>query len=849
VCAGGTSVLSSNLASAGFTYATTTFGLASPSSPTNLCSGGIQTVALASGNLDDGGWSTIPIGFAYNFFGNNYTTLNIGTNGVLQFGAYNATSLGDYTYATAFPTVTEPTNIIAAAANDYYATVSGTIRYWTQGIAPTRTFVAEWNGVPGFTTNGSMTVQVKLFETTGNVEIHVQNASSTNNKVVGLQNADASVGATAYSSATAITNTAWKFIPGANYTFQWATAGSNIGGATATNYTTPNLSTPGTVTYNVAATNPNTGCASSQSVSVQVNALPSAPNSLGDVTACSTLGNQTLAVTTAAGETADWFAASTGGAVLASGDNVLSYSTATAGTYYAAAQNTTTGCSSATRTGVTLYVNTSPAAPTVTTPVSYCQGAPAIPLTATPTGANTLNWYSAAPSYPAVSGATALGSSPTPSTSTAGTTNYYVSQSSSANSCESQLALVAVTVNATPSAPVASNPAAYCQGASASALTATATAGNTLYWYTVPTGGTGSATAPTPSTATAGTTDYYVADRTDASGCEGSRTTVTVTVNPTITASVSNSASSTSACGGGAITFTATPTNGGTPTYRWYLNGSAVSGATNATYTLATPNNADAIYVEMTPSAQTCLASSAATNSNTISLTSTAATPTVSIQSSASTAFCPGTSVTFSVNASANMGASPTYQWNLNGTPIGGATSATLVNTSLANNDQVTLTMTSSLGGACLNQSDATSSAITSTVNSPTAISTQPAAAAACLGGSTSFTVSATGTGTLTYQWKKNGSNVTGNASATTSTLTLSGIAAGDAANYTVGNWNLWNGKLKCSCINYKFRNSDFGSTNCCCSMCWNNCKLLGIWFWTRNIDIPMEKRWFDIGW
>jgi len=792
VCAGNPAVLASNLLSAGFTVASIANSPSTPVSPTFLSNGGASpVVALTSGNNDDGGWGSIPLGFTYNFFGSNYSTVNVGTNGVIQFGAYNANGgftapygLGDYTFTNAFPTTLEPMNIIAGGACDLTIT-NGTVRYWTQGIAPTRVFVLDYN-VNGLG-SGANNFQIKLFETTGIVEIHVtSNTAQTGvNKVIGINNSIGSVGSTAYSSANNLTNTAWKFIPGANYTFQWTTAGANIGGATATTYTTPTLNTSGQVTYSVAATNPNTQCTTTQSVNIAVNALPSAPNSSGDVTACSTLGNQTLAVTTGAGETADWFAASTGGTVLASGDNVLSYSTATAGTYYAAAQNTTTGCSSASRTGVTLNVNTSPAAPTVTTPVSYCQGAPATTLTATATGSNTLNWYSAAPSYPAVTGATALGSAPTPSTSTAGTTNYYVSQSSSANSCESQLALVAVTVNATPSTPVASNPAAYCQGATASALTATSTAGNTLYWYTVPTGGTGSATAPTPSTATAGTTDYYVANRDNSSSCEGSRTTVTITVNPTITASVSNSASSTSACGGGAITFTATPTNGGTPTYQWYLNNNPV-GTNSATYTLATPNNADAIYVAMTPSAQTCLASSAATASNTVTLTSTAATPTVSIQSSASSAFCPGTSVTFSVNASANMGATPSFQWNLNGQPIIGATNATLVNTTLANNDQVTLTMTSSLGGACLTQTDATSSAITSTVNSATAISTQPTAAAACLGGSQNFTVSATGTGTLTYQWKKNGSNVTGNASATTSTLTLSGIAAGDAANYTV---------------------------------------------------------------
>jgi hypothetical protein len=563
VCAGNTAALASNLASSGFTYVTTTIAMASPSSPTNLCSGGVQTVPLTSGNLDDGGWQNIPIGFTYNFFGNNYSTLNIGTNGVIQFGAYNATSLGDYTYATAFPTVTEPTNIIAAAANDYYATVSGTIRYWTQGIAPTRVFVAEWNTVPGWTTNGSMTVQVKLFETTGNVEVHVQNASSTNNKVVGLQN------------TPTITNQAWKFIPGANYTFQWATAGSNIGGATATTYTTPVLSTPGTVSYSVAATNPNTQCTTTQSVNITVNSLPAAPVSLGDVTACNTAGSQNLVVSAGAGETADWYNASTAGTLLT--NNNTTHATATAGIYYAEAENTTTGCKSATRTAVTLNSNTAPSAPTASG-ATYCQGATATALSASaPSGSNTQSWYTVAV------GGTPLAGAPTPSTASAGTTNFYVSETSGSNGCESTRTLVSVTVNATPAAPSASNPGAYCQNETASALSATSDGSSTLYWYTVPTGGTGSTTAITPSTSAAGTATYYVSQL-SASNCESSRTAITVTVNPTITASVSNSPSSTSACGGNAITFTATPTNGGTPTYQWYLNGNPVGG-NSATYT------------------------------------------------------------------------------------------------------------------------------------------------------------------------------------------------------------------------------------------------------------------------
>ena len=789
VCAGNTAALASNLASSGFTASSTSIAMAAPSGATTLATGGAASVPTTSCvycPLDDAGWADIPIGFTYNFFGTNYTTVNVGTNGNIQFGTYNGSAtggLGDFTFAS-LPNNTEPLNIIAAAAVDLNAGLGGTIRYWTQGTAPTRIFVVEWSGVPGFSSNGSNTAQIKLYETTGNVETHIQNSSSTSNKIVGLQNADASIGAMPFSNTTTITNQAWKFIPGANYTFQWATAGVNIPSATATTYTTPTLNTPGTVTYSVAATNPNTQCTTTQSVNITVNALPAAPISAGDVTACNTAANQNLVVSVGGGETADWYAATTGGTVLttpSNGTGTLSYSVpATSSvTYYAGARNTTTGCASASRTAVSFTANTSPSAPTASG-ATYCQGATPSALTASaPSGSNTQNWYTVS------TGGTPLAGAPTPSTSTAGSTTYYVGETSGSNGCESNRTAVSVTVNATPAAPTASNPSPYCQNDVATALSATSDGTSTLYWYTVPTGGTGSTTAITPLTTTAGTVDYYVSQM-SASNCESSRATISVTVNPSITASVSNSASSTSACGGGAITFTATPTNGGTPSYQWYLNGLAVSGETNPTYTLATPADADAIYVEMTPSAQACLVSTAATSSNTVALTSTASTPTVAIQSTSSSAICPGTSVTFSVNSSSNMGATPSYQWKLNGTDISGATSATYASTSLANNDQITLEMTSSLSGGCLTSSSATSSAIATSVNTSTSISTQPAAASACPSGNATFTVVGAGQGTLTYQWRKNGTNITGNATATTSSLTLSGVSASDAADYTV---------------------------------------------------------------
>ncbi|MES1198300.1 MAG: PKD domain-containing protein, partial [Chitinophagaceae bacterium] len=84
--------------------------------------------------------------------------------------------------------------------------------------------------------------------------------------------------------------------------------------------------------------------------------------------------------------------------------------------------------------------------------------------------------------------------------------------------------------------PTVSSPVTYCVGATASPLTATGSAGSTLLWYTVPTGGVGSATAPTPSTAAPGTTSYYVSQT--IGGCESGRAQIDVIVNSGLTVSV-----------------------------------------------------------------------------------------------------------------------------------------------------------------------------------------------------------------------------------------------------------------------------------------------------------------------
>src|SRR5262249_36054857 len=67
--------------------------------------------------------------------------------------------------------------------------------------------------------------------------------------------------------------------------------------------------------------------------------------------------------------------------------------------------------------------------------------------------------------------------------------------------------------------------------------------------------------------------------------------------------------------------------------------------------------------------------------------------------------------------------------------------------------------------------------------NAGPSIVTHPASQQACLGSSITFSVVAAGGGTLTYQWRKDGNDVSG---ATSASLTINPVGAGDAGSYDV---------------------------------------------------------------
>jgi gliding motility-associated-like protein len=271
VCPGTSATIGSGLSAGNFLSVPITANYkTAPATATTLVDAGVATPATNLGfGLDDGGWSNIPVGFNFNFFGTNYNTLSVGTNGTVFFGA--TPNVSDFTFTT-LPSTTEPFNMVAVLAMDNNLTgaTGGTIKYWTEGYAPNRRFYVSYINVKEYGDNQFSSSQVVFYETTGVIEVHVQ--SSTNidrNKLVGVNNGNGTVGVLAYASGTSASATnpiaspfAYRFTPPANYTTTWTATDANgtTTIASGTNIFSQSVSPAITTTYSISYTNQTTGC-------------------------------------------------------------------------------------------------------------------------------------------------------------------------------------------------------------------------------------------------------------------------------------------------------------------------------------------------------------------------------------------------------------------------------------------------------------------------------------------------------------------------------------------------------------------------------------------------------------
>lgn len=267
---------------------------------------------------------------------------------------------------------------------------------------------------------------------------------------------------------------------------------------------------------------------------------------------------------------------------------------------------------------------------------------------------------------------------------------------------------------------------------------------------TVPTGsGNDCAVTPTPPASTPYTSN-----------------TVTLSVSPITVPKISIGADAVFACSGSPLTFTAAVTGGsGGAVYQWLVNGSPV-GAGGPVFNSSTLANGSLVSCTYSDNTACLVTSNNISNVITADI-QPAVTPAVSITASVTTV-CAGSPVSFTA-AAANGGATPAYQWQVNGVATGPGGNS-YVSSSLANGDVVSCTLNSS--AACSSPVTANSNAVTITVNpsvtSSVRIDYDPLL---CSGSPAVFKALPADVVSPAYQWLVNGVAVGTTATYTTNTL------------------------------------------------------------------------------
>jgi hypothetical protein len=193
-------------------------------------------------------------------------------------------------------------------------------------------------------------------------------------------------------------------------------------------------------------------------------------------------------------------------------------------------------------------------------------------------------------------------------------------------------------------------------------------------------------------------------------------------------------------------------------TYQWQKGGVSISGATSASYTTpaaALTDNGSQFQVTVSNTL-----GSVTSNTATLSVSSS---PAIGTQP-ANQAVTVGQTATFTVIA---FGTAPlNYQWQKGGVNILGANSASYTTPPTLSSDggsQFEVTVSNASGSI-------TSAAATLTVNVPPSITTQPVSQTVMAGQTATFTVAASGTVPLSYQWQKAGVTISGATSASYTT-------------------------------------------------------------------------------
>ena len=413
---------------------------------------------------------------------------------------------------------------------------------------------------------------------------------------------------------------------GMSYTYQWNLDGSAIAGANDISYIAMSSGS-----YTVTVTN-NLGCtAESSPITITVYALPSVASITGTTDLCVD-GSSTLTSATSGGT---WSTSNNAIATVdASTGLVTGVSAGSATISYTITD--VNGCVASQTTSVN--INSLPSANILATgALTFCDG-----------GSVTLS------ASPIVAGNTYLWSTGETASSIVVSTSATVSLTiTSAAGCSATSLPMSVVANTNPTATItAASSTTFCDGGSVT-LTANAGSGFSYQW-------SNNTNNQVITTTTAGS---YTVTVTDANGCSTTSAPTVVTVNALPTTA--------------AITGTAAVCINGTTLLSTTASSPVWSSSNTAIATVAANGLVTGISAGTVDVSYSITNVNGCTSTETVTVTVNEL-PTATIATVGSATFCQGGSVTL-IASNAPAGMTYTYQWNLGGTAITGATSNTYV--------------------------------------------------------------------------------------------------------------------------------------------------------------------------
>ena len=715
------------------TITTNALPAANAGSSTTICSGASVKIGAATVSGSTYSWSSNPSGYSSSSANPSVSPSTTTVYTVLETNSSGCSKSNSVTI-TVNPVPSASTGSASTICSGTSAAIGA-----TSVVGSTYSWTSNPSGFTSTTSNPSVspttTTTYKLTETitaTGCSKSDSVKITVNPLPTVGVASASTiCAGASAFIGATAVSG----------HTYSWTSSPTGFTSTSAN----PSVSPSSTTSYTLKETITATGCFNSNSVTVTVTPVPSAPVASNNGPLCA--GQKlNLGASTTSGATYAWTGANSFSSS-SQNPSISSTTTADSGTYNVTI--TVSGCTSA--AGTTFAKISALPSATVIGNKTICVGQ-SVSIGGTTTSGDTYAWTSNPSGY--------TNTTSNPSVSPSSTITYYLTEKVTASGCANSDS-VTITVNPVPSATVGS-PATICNGTS-TGIGSTAVVGNTYSWTSNPSGFTSSTSNPSVSPSV--TTTYTLTEKAG-SGCSKTDS-VKITVNPLPSATVG---SAKSICNGSSTSIGASSTSG--HTYSWTSNPTgftsssanpSVNPSTTTTYTLTETitatgcSKSDSVKITVNPL------------------------PTASVGSPSTV--CKGTSASIGTTSPGGR----TFSWTSNPSGFTSSSANPSVSPTVTTMYKLTETMTST---GCSN-----SDSVKVTVN-PLPSASAGSASTICSGNSVS--IGAASVSGSTYSWTSNPSGFTSSGSnpsvsptvtttyKLTETITATGCSKSDSVKITV---------------------------------------------------------------